>query len=126
MIMVTEREIETGKVLEQISRTGAGSVVVHCGVVKPVVEDRKTSGIRLTPDGDLEGEMRKIENGLREKWDLVDVLLIRRIGELRVGDVILAAVVSATSKDAAFGACNEAVDLLKKKKGLKKEELYET
>ena len=124
--MVTDREIDTGKVFEQISRTGAGSVVVHFGVVKPVVENRKTSGIRLTPDGDLEGEMQKIENALKEKWKLIDVILIRKVGELRVGDVILAAAVSATSKDAAFGACNEAVEVLKKKRGLKKEELFES
>jgi molybdopterin synthase catalytic subunit len=125
MIQVTESPIQAGKVFERLSREGAGSLVVHLGVVKPVVDDRQTRGIRLAPEGDLEGEMQKIESRLREQWRIVDVLLIRRVGELRVGDVILAAAVSATTKDAAFGACQEAVEVLKQKRGLRKEELYE-
>jgi molybdopterin synthase catalytic subunit len=125
MIQVTDNPIEEGKIYEQLSREGVGSVVVHFGIVKPVIEDRKTKGIRLTPDGDLEAELKNIEGQLRGKWDIVDVLLIRRIGELLVGETILAAAVSAASKDAAFGACEEAVETLKKKRALRKEELYE-
>lgn len=126
MIQVTENRIQTEKIYEQLSREGVGSVVVHLGIVKPVVDDRRTKGIRLTPDGDLEAELKNIEGQLRGKWDVVDVLLIRRIGELLVGEAILVAAVSATSKDAAFGACEEAVETLKMKRALRKEELYES
>ena len=125
MIEVTENPIETGKIYEQLSQDGVGSIVMHFGIVKPVVDERKTSGIRLLKDGDVAGEMKKVEHHLREKWKVVDVLLIRRIGELHVGDVILVAAVSSPSKDEAFGACQEAVEALKKKRGLRKEELFE-
>ena len=126
MIEVTENPIETGKIYEQLSQEGVGSLVIHFGIVKPVVDERKTSGIRLLKDGDVTGEMKKVEDHLREKWKVVDVLLIRRIGELHVGDVILVAAVSSPSKDQAFGACHEAVEALKKKRGLRKEELFES
>jgi molybdopterin synthase catalytic subunit len=126
MIQVTDRRIRTEEIYEQLSRNGAGSVVVHFGIVKPVVDDRRTKGIRLAPDGDLEAELKNIERQLRGKWDIVDVVLIRRIGELLIGETILVAAVSATSKDAAFGACEEAIETLKKKRALRKEELYET
>lgn len=125
MIELTENPIETGKIYEQMSHKGVGSLVVHVGVVKPMVEDRKTGGIRLTPEGDPKKEMQKVEQELREKWDILDVLLIRRIGELRVGDVILVAAVAATSRGTAFDACRSAVEVLKEKRGLRKEELYE-
>lgn len=105
MIEVTENPIETGKVYEQLSKEGVGSLVIHFGIVKPLVDEQKTRGIRLLKDGDVTGEMKKVEALLREKWKVVDVLLIRRIGELHVGDVILAAAVSSPSKDQAFGAC---------------------
>lgn len=126
MIEVTENPIEPGKVYERLSEEGVGSLVVHFGIVKPVVDDRKTSGIRLLKDGDAAGEMKKVEDHLREKWKVVDVLLIRRIGELHVGDIILVAAVSSPSKDQAFGACQEAVEALKEKRGLRKEELFES
>lgn len=125
MIQVTENPIPTEEIYSRISREGAGSIVVHIGIVKPLVDDRKTKGIRLIPDGDLAGELESIEREVREKWELVDVLLIRRIGELRVGETVLAAAVSATSREAAFGACREAVENLKKKRALRKEELYD-
>ncbi len=126
MIQVTEHPIETDALFERLCPEGTGSIVVHVGVVKPVVEERKTQGIRLIPDGDLKGELEKIEHDMREKWNVLDILLIRRIGELRVGETILVAGVTAASKEQAFGACQEAVGMLKKKRGLKKEELYES
>lgn len=125
MIEVTENPIETGKVFEHMSRDGAGSLVIHIGIVKPAVDGKRTDGIRLIRDGDVTGEMEKIERQLRERWKIVDILLIRRLGELRVGDVILVAAVSSPSKDEAFGACQEAVEALKKKRGLRKEELFQ-
>ena len=125
MIKVTENPIDIGRIYEHLSRDGAGSVVIHLGIVKPVVDDRATQGIRLVRDGNLEGELNNIEHQLREKPGIIDVLLIRRIGELSVGEFILVAAVSAITRDEAFGACQEAVEALKQKRGLKKEELYE-
>jgi molybdopterin synthase catalytic subunit len=125
MIEVIEGPIATGNIYERISSYGSGSIVVHFGVVKPVKDDRKTSGIRFTLDGDLEGELKNLENRIRGNWEVTDVLLIRRVGELRIGDVILVAAVSAPTRDAAFSACQDAVDNLKKIPGLKKEELFE-
>ena len=125
MILLSEDPLEPQALLEKISREGAGSLVVHYGIVKPEVEGRKTLGIRLARDGDPEGAMREIEQRLREMRDVVDVLLARRVGELRVGETILVAAVSARTKDAAFKACEEAMELLKEKKGLRKEELFQ-
>lgn len=125
MIEVSDKPIATDKILARISSKDAGSVVVHIGIVKPVVDEKKTRGIRLTPDGDLEGELHKMERMLREKWEVTDILLIRRVGELRIGDVILVAAVAAPSREAAFGACREAVENFKQKRGIKKEELFE-
>jgi molybdopterin synthase catalytic subunit len=125
MIELTENSIEVGTAFERVFRKGAGSVVIHVGVVKPFADGRRTKGIRLVPEENAAEEMRTVEDRLRRKWKVEDVLLIRRVGELRVGEVILVAAVSATSKDAAFGACEEAVESLKEKRGLSKEELYE-
>ena len=125
MIKVTEHPIDVGQAYKHLSQDRAGSVVVHLGIVKPVVDDRATRGIRLVRDGDLEGELKRIERQLRDKWGVIDVLLVRRLGDLSAGEFILVAAVSAKTRDAAFGACQEAVEALKKKRGLKKEELYE-
>ncbi|MBI5114844.1 molybdenum cofactor biosynthesis protein MoaE [Candidatus Poribacteria bacterium] len=125
MIELTDEPIDPRAVYERISHEGAGSVVVHFGVVKPVTQGKRTRGIRFTPQADLKEEIRSIETALREKWTLVDVLLIRRVGALSIGDIILAAAVSSPDRDTAFGACSEAVERFKKLKNVKKEELFE-
>jgi molybdopterin synthase catalytic subunit len=50
-----------------------------------------------------------------------DVSLVRRFGELRVGDVISLVVVAAARREDAFGAFSEAVQRFKKIRGLRKE-----
>ena len=125
MIEVTDKPIEASAIFERMARDGSGSVVIHVGVVKPVVEGNDTAGIKFAPDGDLEGEMREIEGKIRAKHELTDFLLVRRMGELAVGDVIMVAAASAPGRDAAFGACRDAVEENKKMKRVKKEELFQ-
>ena len=124
MVDLTDTPIEPMRIFQRLSSQGAGSVVVHFGIVKPVAEDRHTRGIRFAPDGDLLSELRALEAELRKKWELTDVLLVRRMGELKVGEIILAAAVSAPGREAAFGACRDAVEGFKKMKRLRKQELF--
>ncbi|MBI4830162.1 MAG: molybdenum cofactor biosynthesis protein MoaE [Candidatus Lindowbacteria bacterium] len=126
MIELTDAPIDARSVYERISHEGAGSIVVHFGVVKPVAQGKRTRGIRFTPQGDLKEEIRSIEVALREKWAPTDVLLIRRVGELSIGDIILAAAVSSPDRESAFGACSESVERFKKLKKVKKEELFDS
>lgn len=125
MIELTEKPIEPASVYERLSRDGAGSVVVHFGVVKPVVSDRRTRGIRFAAQGDLLDEIQSIEAELRNKWGVTGVLLIRRVGELSIGEIILVAAVAAPDREAAFAACRDAVERFKKLKRVQKEELFE-
>jgi molybdopterin synthase catalytic subunit len=125
MIELTEKPIDPQKIYARLSNDGAGSVVIHYGVVKPVAQGRRTRGLRFTPGGDLRGEIRVIEEDLRKKWNITDSLLVRRVGELSIGDIIMVIAVSSPDREAAFGACREAVERFKKLKLVKKEELFE-
>lgn len=125
MVEVTEVPIKPGAIYDRLNTEGTGSVVVHFGVVKPLVEGKKTGGIKFAPNGDLEGEIAEIEKQMREKFSINDALLIRRVGSLSIGDIILAAAVAAETRGAAFDACRFAVESFKKLKRVKKEELFE-
>jgi len=124
MIEMTQNPIDPAAIHERVNTAGSGSVVVHFGIVKPVAQGKKTGGIRFAPDGDLEGEMASIEQQIRDKWPVNDVLLIRRMGTLAVGDIILAAAVAAETRGAAFDGCRFAVESFKKLKNIRKEELF--
>lgn len=126
MIELTDEPLDVKSVSGRLSVPDeTGSLVVHFAVVKPFAEGKSTGGIRFTLTGDAEAELRRLESELREKWKLHDLLLLRRIGELRVGDVISVAAAAASGREAAFGACRDAVEGFKKMKGLAKEELFD-
>ena len=101
-----------------------GQVQLEVAVVKPVVDDKKTKGIIFIQDGDLEGELRAIETRIRKNWDVKDVFLLRRLGKLYIGDVVLVVIISAQKSMDAFGACQEALEQLKQKRALRKQELF--
>lgn len=125
MVTLTEQPLDPGRVYELLPfPDGSGSVLVHFAVVKAAADDRRTSGIRFQRAGDSEAEMREIETSLRSRWKLLDVLLMRRLGSLAVGDVISLVAVAASGREDALGACSEAISAFKKMKTLDKQELF--
>lgn len=123
MVMVTEAPLDPGKLVDEISRRGSGSVLFHCAVVRELAGGTVCSGIRFERSGDIEAELNEISADVRGRWSIGDVLLVRRIGELGVGDVISLVAVSAEASSDAFEACRYGLDRLKKMSTLKKTEL---
>ena len=124
MIMVTERPIDVTLVFDYLQKDHAGSVVLHNAVVKKTEAGKPTSGIHFERAGETEEELRAIEEALRHKWPVEDVVLIRRIGKLAPGDVISVAAASSEHREAAFELCQEAIERFKKMKCLSKKELF--
>ncbi|MFO8058517.1 MAG: molybdenum cofactor biosynthesis protein MoaE [bacterium] len=124
MIKVTEEPIDVNEAFEALSKQGAGSTVLHVGVVKPDPEGKKSAGITFRPQEGIEKELKEIDTYLYDNFELTDVVLVRRMGKLKVGDLILVAAVAARDRDSAFQACREAVERFKKMENLQKQEHY--
>lgn len=125
MIGLVDAPLDARTMLENLRCTeGCGAVLVHFGVVKPVVEGRVSRGIHFARVGDPEAELQQIEDMLRVKWHIEDVVLLRRIGEVGVGEVISMAAVAAPHRKDALGALGDAIEGLCEMKGLSKEELF--
>src|SRR3972149_12135545 len=124
MIALTQETIDVGKCLAGLKKEGAGSVVMHLGVVKPDPEGRRSSGITFEALDGLAEELAAIEDHVRQKLRVIDVALVRRVGHLAVGDVIFFGAVSASDRVNAFAACRELVERVKKLKCLNKREHY--
>jgi len=124
MIIITDQPIDLAPLIEKIDKREAGSVVFHLGVVKPNLAGRQSLGITFTAQANLEEEMKRIEADLRARFKLEDVLLARRMGELKPGDSILLAAVSARDRESAFAACREAVERFKTMSAISKVERF--
>jgi molybdopterin synthase catalytic subunit len=124
MEMVTEAPLDPRKLFEKIRKNGSGSVLFHYAVVKGEAGDRASSGIRFERGGDVEAELAGIAADVRGRGNIDDVLLVRRIGTLKVGDVISLVAVSSPASNDAFEACRFGLERLKKMVSLKKTELF--
>lgn len=124
MEYVTDSPIRPEEMYAKIGRTKSGSVLLHYAVVRERTGEKVTTGIRFERVGDAEAELSVIAGEIRGKWEIDDVLLVRRTGELGVGDVIALMAVSCPRSKDAFEACQYGVSRLKKMTALKKSELF--
>ncbi|GFE60074.1 molybdenum cofactor biosynthesis protein MoaE [Geobacter sp. AOG2] len=124
MVRISPSPIDPAKIYDLIATTTAGSVVIHYAVVKPQVGIGGTTiYIDYATNGDTEAELRDMAAGLTAEFALEDVLLIRRTGRLRVGDIISLAAVSSPNSGDAFESCKQAISRLKKMKTIVKTEV---
>jgi len=123
MEIVTNEPIEPNRIYDQIQKQTAGSVVLHFAVVRGKTGDQVTTSIEFQPAGDIESELRLISERIRQQWKVEDVLIIRRIGLLRVSDVMSLVAASAPHREDAFDACRYGVENLKKMQTIHKKEV---
>ena len=124
MVTVTESPLDPGVIFNMLEKTGSGSVLFHYAAVKDHAGGRPSTGIRFEKTADTESELAEIENDIRSRWDIIDILLIRRTGLLQVGDIISLVAVSSTASSDAFDASQYALGMIKKMRNIKKTELY--
>jgi molybdopterin synthase catalytic subunit len=123
MEIVTKAPLDAGRLFEQIRKIGSGSVLFHYAVVKSRAGDKVSTGIRFERNGDMEAELAEISADIKGRWNVDDVLLVRRIGMLKIGDVISLVAVSAPASNDAFEACRFGLERLKKMVSLRKTEM---
>lgn len=124
MIIVTHKPIDPGTMFERIRKSEAGSVLLHYAVVKSQTGDRVSAGIHFEKAGDLEGELHALAAEIKQRWKIEDVLLVRRIGILDIGDIISLIAVSSPDSNDAFEACRYGLGRFKKMTTLKKSERF--
>ncbi|BCS52510.1 molybdenum cofactor biosynthesis protein MoaE [Geobacter sp. SVR] len=112
--------------LLRISEDGRnGSVLLHYAVVKQQAsENGITTGIEYQAVGDVEENLKAIEFSMKEGWRLHEVLLLRRSGTVKVGEIISLVGVASPSSDDAFAACRFGLESFKKMYAIAKREIY--
>jgi molybdopterin synthase catalytic subunit len=124
MVKVTPEPIDPAKIYDLLSKSTAGSVVLHFAVVKPQAgAGGTTSHIDYATKGDAEAELLGIAGELAAKYHLVDTVLIRRTGRLDVGEIISLTAASSPNSEDAFAACEFGISRLRKMQTIVKDEV---
>jgi molybdopterin synthase catalytic subunit len=93
---------------------GCGAVVDFFGIVRPIEDDRRISGIDYEAHPRMaESELRAIVSEAAENHDLRACRLVHRIGFVPAGEISLFLRVGTPRRDLAFTVNRELVEALK-------------
>ena len=123
MNIVAETPLDASHLFEKLRKQEAGSVIFHYAVVKGQAGEKRSSGILFERGGDMESELSDIEADIRNRWNIDDILLVRRLGRLQIGDFISLVAVSADASKDAFEACQYGLARIRKMATIRKTEL---
>ena len=91
-----------------------GAIASFIGLVRDINEGDDIAVMTLEHyPGMTEKALEAIVVTARERWDILDALVVHRIGALRPTDQIVLVVVSSAHRGEAFAACEFIMDYLK-------------
>jgi molybdopterin synthase catalytic subunit len=104
-----------------------GAVAVFVGTVRDVNDGAGVSTMTLEHyPGMTERALEAIVAEARGRWDIIDCLVIHRVGELRPTDQIVLVAVTSAHRGEAFAACEFVMDYLKTQAPFWKKEVTPT
>lgn len=104
---------------EEISRlrgdqTDIGAIVTFTGTVRDMAKGAKITTMALEHyPGMTEAELKKISKQAHQRWPLLGITIIHRVGDLAPGDNIVLVITLSAHRGAAFEAAEFLMDYLK-------------
>lgn len=124
MISVTTQPIDVPAVLQSVEDDVAGGVVLFLGTVRNHGDGGAVSEIYFEAYVKMAQEaMQRIEQYALKRWNLSKFAAVHRIGNLKVGETIVAVAASAAHRTEAFEAARYAIDTIKKSAPIWKKEI---
>ena len=94
--------------------TRVGALVSFVGLVRDLNEGHDVSQMTLEHyPGMTEKALATLESEARQRWNILDAVIIHRVGTLLPGDPIVLVAVTSAHRTDAFDACQFLMDALK-------------
>lgn len=127
MIEITEHPIDEASVLASVKSDQAGAVVLFLGTTREFTAVGKSNKqtVRLEYECYREMALKEIEAlaaEARQRWSLIKLAIVHRIGEVPLGETSVAIAVSSGHRPAAFDAGRWLIDTLKEQVPIWKKE----
>ena len=75
--------------------------------------DQGVTGLSYSAHPSAEAELRRVAEAVAEKFRVLGIAAVHRVGDLAVGDLAVVAAVACAHRGEAFDACRELIDVLK-------------
>src|SRR3981189_620927 len=115
-VRIQTRDFDAGAEIAALRRDNpkVGAVASFIGVCRDANDGTAVTKMALEHyPGMTERALEKIVSEAKRRWDVMDVLVIHRVGELKPTDQIVLVVVTGAHRGEAFAACEFVMDYLK-------------
>lgn len=130
MVVVQTEDFDPAALYETLQAHAAGdagAIVSFIGTVRDYAPDEATRSLFLDHyPGMCEREIQALCDTAAQRWDILDSLVVHRVGELSLGERIVFVGVASAHRGEAFRACEYIIDALKTRAPFWKRETLES
>ena len=113
LIDVRESELSLDEVRAAVADPAAGGIALFAGAVRDSDHDRAVRGLSYSAHPSAVDELRRVAEVIAEKYPVIGIAAVHRIGDLAIGDLAVVLAVSSPHRAEAFDACRDLIDILK-------------
>jgi molybdopterin synthase catalytic subunit len=113
LIALRESELSVDEARAAVADPAAGGIALFAGAVRDSDHDRGVSGLSYSAHPSAVDELRRVAEVIAEKYPVIGIAAVHRVGDLAIGDLAVVLAVSCPHRAEAFDACRDLIDILK-------------
>ena len=113
LIAVRESELSVDEVRVAVADPAAGGIALFAGTVRDTDHDQGVTGLSYSAHPSAAAELRRVAEAIAEKYPVIGIAAVHRVGDLAIGDLAVVLAVSCPHRAEAFDACRDLIDILK-------------
>ena len=113
LIAIRHTELSVDEVRAAVAGPGAGGIALFAGAVRETDHDQGVTGLSYSAHPSAEAELRRVAEMVAEKFSVLGIAAVHRVGDLAIGDLAVVVAVSCPHRAEAFDACRALIDELK-------------
>jgi molybdopterin synthase catalytic subunit len=124
LVDIRETPLDVGEVLSALADRAAGGVDVFVGTVRDHDHDQGVTGLDYSAHPTALQRMAEVAERIAEKYDVIAVAAVHRVGRLAIGDAAVVVATAAAHRGEAFEASRALIDELKATVPIWKHQLF--
>jgi molybdopterin synthase catalytic subunit len=125
LIAVRESELSVDEVRAAVADPAAGGIALFAGAVRDSDHDRGVIGLSYSAHPSAVDELRRVAEVTAEKYPVIGIAAVHRVGDLAIGDLAVVLAVSCPHRAEAFDACRDLINILKASVPIWKHQLFD-
>ena len=125
LIAIRDTELSLDEVRAAVADPAAGGIALFAGAVRDSDHDRGVTGLSYSAHPSAADELRRVAEDIAEKFPVIGIAAVHRVGDLAIGDLAVVLAVSCPHRSEAFDACRDLIDILKASVPIWKHQLFD-